>query len=326
MPGVSKAEIERAREIDLLTYLQTYEPDAIKQTSANEYCLVEHDSLKISNGKWNWFSHGIGGKDALTFLVKVRDIDFVEAVRTLNEGLAAPVSYSQPINKPEVKQKPKDGLTLPDPYHNNFRVIAYLQNRGIDRGILDRCIADKTLYEAKNYHNCVFVGRDKDNKPRFACTRSILNNFRQDIAGSDKRYCFNIPSPDPEARYVMLAEAPIDALSLATMRKMYAGIKDNYHYLSLGGTSPLALVQYLTDHPKIDRVIVCLDNDAAGRKCVAKVKETLITDEKLKTRRVSVIKEPPPAGKDFNDTLLAIIQKQKDERTNGRPKEAVNSI
>lgn len=326
MPGVSREQIEQAKEIDLLSYLQSYEPGAIKKTAANEYCLIEHDSFKISNNKWHWFSRGFGGKNALDYLVKVRGMTFVDAVRTLCDGRAAPVSYYQPVKPPSVPQKPKEGFILPQPYNDNFRVISYLQGRGIDRSVIDRCIENKTLYESKKYHNCVFIGKDNNGKARFACLRSTVNNFRQDIENSDKRYSFNIPSSDPDARFVLLAEAPIDVLSLATMRKMDTSSADKYHYLSLGGTSPLALVQYLKDHPKIDHVILCLDNDTAGRKCMEKIKEALSMDETLKNRRISVITEPPPAGKDFNDTLLAIIQKQKEETKTSRRKDAAFDI
>lgn len=324
MAGVSKEKIARAREIDLLSYLQSYEPDAIKKTAANEYCLIEHDSLKISNGKWHWFSRGIGGKDALTFLVKVRGMDFVHAVNTLCDGRATSISSFQsiqPIVQPYVeKQKQKKEFTLPEPYRNNFRTIAYLQNRGIDRAVIDRCIDAGTLYESKNYHNVIFVGRDKESKPRYACARSTVNNFRQDIEGSDKRYSFCLPSNDSDSRFIMLAEAPIDVLSLAAIRKMDSSEAEKYHYLSLAGTSPLASVQYLTDNPKIDCVIVCFDNDKAGQKCVDRVKEAVSTDENLKKRRIAVITEPPPAGKDFNDTLLAIINKQKENNPNRQKK------
>ena len=65
MPGVSKEQIAAAKEIDLLSYLQVYEPGSFKKSGPNEYRLIEHDSLKISNGKWCWHSRGIGGRSAL---------------------------------------------------------------------------------------------------------------------------------------------------------------------------------------------------------------------------------------------------------------------
>ena len=69
---VSKAEIERARELDLLTYLQTYEPHELVRISSAVYSTRSHDSLKISNGKWYQWSTGIGGVSALDYLVKVQ--------------------------------------------------------------------------------------------------------------------------------------------------------------------------------------------------------------------------------------------------------------
>ncbi|TEB17424.1 hypothetical protein Psfp_00648 [Pelotomaculum sp. FP] len=90
MPYVTPEQVTQAKEIDLLSYLQQYEPQELKRTAPHEYCTVSHDSLKISNGKWHWFSRGIGGKTALDYLIKVRDMGFVEAVQLLCEGRAAP--------------------------------------------------------------------------------------------------------------------------------------------------------------------------------------------------------------------------------------------
>ena len=72
MPKIPPEQIEQARGVDLLSYLQTHEPQSIRKCGAGEYCLVEHDSLKISNGRWNWFGRGFGGYSCLDFLIKVR--------------------------------------------------------------------------------------------------------------------------------------------------------------------------------------------------------------------------------------------------------------
>ena len=39
--------------------------------------------MKISNGKWNWFSRKIGGKTALDYLIKVQGFSFTQAVEAL---------------------------------------------------------------------------------------------------------------------------------------------------------------------------------------------------------------------------------------------------
>lgn len=80
MVYVSQAQIIRAREIDLLSYLQSYEPNELVPLGKGQYCTKTHDSLKISNGKWYWWSQHIGGVSALDYLVKVKDMAFPEAV------------------------------------------------------------------------------------------------------------------------------------------------------------------------------------------------------------------------------------------------------
>ena len=69
MPYISADALQQARRIDLLSYLQTNEPGNLVRISGNNYCTREHDSLKISNGKWHWFSRGIGGVSALDYLI-----------------------------------------------------------------------------------------------------------------------------------------------------------------------------------------------------------------------------------------------------------------
>lgn len=50
MPYISPEVVAQAREMDLLTYLRTYEPQELVHFGGSTYCTREHDSLKISNG------------------------------------------------------------------------------------------------------------------------------------------------------------------------------------------------------------------------------------------------------------------------------------
>ena len=83
MAYIPPETIEQARRIDLLTYLQTCEPGELVHLGGNHYCTREHDSLKISNGKWYWFSRGYGGYNALDYLIKVKEVPFMEAVERI---------------------------------------------------------------------------------------------------------------------------------------------------------------------------------------------------------------------------------------------------
>ena len=219
MPGVSREQIEKAKQIDILDYLQRYEPHNLKPQRHGRYTLRDHDSFVINNGKWCWFSRGIGcnSATALNYLIKVRGYNFVSAVETL-AGITPTHTRTNPT-----KHKPppeKRQFILPPRNQDNRRVIAYLQSRAIDKALILDCIERGVLYESATQHNCVFLGKNEDGKTRFGCMRSITGRFRRDLDGSDKRYGFLLPSERPENINRSAAfEAPIDALAHQTMSR-----------------------------------------------------------------------------------------------------------
>jgi hypothetical protein len=127
---LSKEDLSRAREMDLLTYLTYYDPGNLKHVSGTTYCTVEHDSLIINNGKWCWFSQGIGGKSALDYLIKVKGIPFREAV----ERILGRISEPLPPIKPKV-EPPKD-FSQPEVGDDPSRASYYLVDRGVSPEII----------------------------------------------------------------------------------------------------------------------------------------------------------------------------------------------
>ena len=309
IPGVSKEQIAQAKEWDLLTYLQSYEPHELKQCGPHEYCTRTHDSLKISNGKWCWNSRGVGGRTALDYLVKVRGMDFVGAVETLC-GHRAPPPQQQPTPKPRKPFAPPEASRFPS------RMLSYLQGRGIHPDVLQACIQAGTLYESRKYQNCVFVGKDMEGRARFACLRGTRDNFRLDVEGSDKRYNFSLPASDANCPRLAVAESPIDALSLASLVKLSGGEWRDCHYLSLGGTAPRAMLQFLHDHPHVTQISLCLDNDKAGIVGMERLERAIREDPEL-SQRVKLIYRNPPSeehGKDYNEFLCAHVQAMRREQ------------
>ena len=102
MPYIQPAVVAKAREMDLLTYLRNYEPQELVHFGGNTYCTRAHDSLKISNGKWCWFSRGIGGVSALDYLIKVENVPFTEAV----ERIVGRAAVQPPVFVPTEQQEP----------------------------------------------------------------------------------------------------------------------------------------------------------------------------------------------------------------------------
>lgn len=96
--------------MDLLTYLRLYEPENLVKVHGNVYCTREHDSLKISNGKWMWWSRNIGGASALDYLIKVKGISFTEAMGILSSEKGIIPSFFNARNTPVKVKK----LLLPE--------------------------------------------------------------------------------------------------------------------------------------------------------------------------------------------------------------------
>ena len=312
MPYVTQEQIAQAKAMDLLTYLQLYEPDNLVRFGGGTYCTREHDSLKISNGKWNWFSRGVGGRTALDYLIKVRDYTFPQAVEALTGGAAIkPPSFHAP--KPE----PPKVFTLPEKNRNNDRVRRYLWDRGISEDMINYCIAQGLLFESRKYHNAVFVGYDQEGKAKYAALRGTIGDFKGEVAGSDKRYSFSI-SAQKATDELHLFESAIDLLSYCTLCQMLGREWQREHLLSLGGVAknrtdknlPVALEHFLSLYPETQTVFLHLDNDEAGRL------STLDISEKLQDS-YEVLDAAPRGGKDVNDLLQLRLglTERKEERS-----------
>lgn len=313
MPYYSQENLQQAKQMDLLTYLQQREPQGLIHIAGNTYCTREHDSLKISNGKWYWFSRGIGGRSALDYLIKVKGIPFTEAVGMIL-GRAAempPVSHIQ-----EESHQPKEkNLLLPEPVKGRpERVFAYLTGRGIDGPLLESCVNHWLLYESAEYHNAVFVGYDPAGKARYAAIRGTVGSYKGEASGSDKRYAFSLCLPrQPPTVHVF--ESAIDLLSYATMEHRAGRDWQGDALLSLAGVFqrkrekvlPVALAQFLKDHPSVKTVCLHLDNDAVGRSAAQGIMEA------LEDSPYQVIDEPPTHGKDVNDQLRWELQTKEKE-------------
>ena len=309
---VTKEQIEKARSVDLLDYLQRTEPHNLTRSAPDEYRLKDHDSLKISNGKFHWFSRGIGGTNAVDYLVKVRGVEFQEAVRELI-GETFSFSYSADKRAPPVKPKPKDDgrfFMLPEANGHNNDVIKYLKGRGIEENIIMDCISKGMVYQNKK-GNCVFVGFDEQRQPKFACERGIgSTDLKKDVVGSNKAYSFCLPSENPDSDRLYVFEGVADCLSHASIAQIGGMDWDGYR-LSLGGISSLALQTVLENNPQIKNVYLALDNDKPGKDATERIiKEVLENDS---YNHINLFVAPPPVGKDYNDTLM-FMQAQIKER------------
>lgn len=302
MPYIDHEIILEAKKMDLLTYLENYDPHELVHVSGDVYCTKTHDSLRISNGKWCWYSRDIGGRSALDYLIKVKGYSFLDAV----EHIMGRAATAPPVSLPAQKEKEKQ-LALPPAYKNADTVIRYLKARGIEESIIRFCLETARLYESAPYHNLVFVGFDRDGHKRYGMLRGTNDSrFMGDADGSDKHFSFAIPARE-QSGSVHLFEDGVDLLSYASLCLLDGTDWQAENLLSLSGVYrpkksieesrlPIALSQYLADYPHIERIVLHLDNDAPGRMAADALKAII-------PNSYAVENAPPSAGKDMNDLL-----------------------
>ena len=304
---IPASKIDEAKQIGLLQYFRTTRPDDIKRVGS-EYCLKSHESLRLAlNGMWNWFSRGIGGKNALDYLMKAEDYSFQDAVMTvLGENSSIKRSSANETKQTEVPYEvPKEKiLQIPERDDNNDKAIAYLVNRGIDRDVISFFIDRGDIYQTKDYKNVCFIGRDEYGTPKLANLRGTVGDFKGMATGSDRRFGFGYIT---EKKGIHIFEAPIDLLSFATLIKSNGYDFTRFSFLSLSGVNaaqknisdskvPPCLMRTLELYPDITKVYVHFDNDDTGLSAAMAVKAVLHDKE------VNI--QPPPKGfKDVNEYL-----------------------
>lgn len=285
--------LDELKKVDLVTYFRTIMPYELVKASANEYTTKTHDSLRMSNGLWNWCSKGVGGRNAIDYLMKTEQLEFNDAANLLLKQLQNKVpTIEQQPTKPKEKH-----IIIPEKNTASDNVISYLKSRGIDEEIIKECIEKHLIYEEKHYHNAVFLGYDDFGNIKYAGGRSTNETiFKQDATGSDKSYSFRLES-NTKTDTIYIFEGAIDALSYATFLKLYGMDYKAKTLISLAGIYqpasdiskskiPLAIQRYLDKHPETKNIFLCFDNDKAGRKA-SKALQIVLAD------KYTVVIKPP---------------------------------
>jgi hypothetical protein len=311
MPYIDPKEVERVKQIDALSYLKQCEPDELVRLGPDSYCTKAHDSLKLSNGRFYWWSQGFGGRSALDYLVKVKGMSFLDAVARLGAREIEPPIRSDKTVQPTPRAK---RFMPPAPAKTNADAIAYLELRGIDPHVVKHVMDSGLVYQTQRQGRpcVVFTGRDKTGVAHYAALRGVVGDFKGEAAGSDKRFAFRLNS-EIQADAVHVFEGAIDALAFATLTLLDDREWQNLSLLSLGGVPaaastnectriPQALTQYLSDNPQTRTIHLHLDNDAPGIAAADMIASAL----HLRSFDISVA--PPPAGKDVAEYLAMQVR------------------
>jgi len=251
----------------------------------------KHDSITISGSQWYDHKNQIGG-GPIKFMREHYGMNFQEAMQALLGHSALPLTHEAA----PVMAKEKQEFRLPEANDNMHRVYAYLiKQRFIAPEVITHFAKRKLLYEDKKHHNAVFVGVDGNGIPRQAHKRStttFVNSFRQTIEGSDTRYSF---AHFGKSNILFVFEAPIDMLSFISMNPNSGWENDSY--IAMNGVYESAVLTALEEHPNIDWVIICTDNDEGGIDAAHRLWDI------LGERGYDNLTIYPPNNKDWNEDL-----------------------
>ncbi len=283
-------QIKTARQADLPAWLQAHGYNL--QWEGRNWRVPGHAGLLIQGNHYKHFSSGAGG-NSLDFLVDFLGYKFLDAVHELTRTAPSP-DHQQPVQVPE-PPAPKEFMP-PAPERGPYRrVIAYLtQTRGLPVSLVTRLIHDKLLYQDQ-YGNCVFPCRDRDGATRGAIIRGTYSDIRYvaRAPGSDASYGWRW-SPAQSSGQMVIAESPIDAMSLAVL---WPEVR-LHHILALGGLILAGVQRFLDEYSSdVKVVIMALDSDQAGWEA------TNAWADNLQQRGYDVQVYSPMAGKDWNEML-----------------------
>lgn len=293
-------QIERANKINIVQLAKMYGYQV--KEKAKEARIPDMGGLIIDKERNRWYCFSLHqGGGPIQFLMQFENMSWIESVETLlNEKGQLEVIRYENVKPEEPKQ-----FVLPEANRSCHYVFAYLmKTRKIHPKVIQTFLREGLIYESKQYHNCIFVGKDGKGVARYATLRGTYTNgkeqFKGEAVGSDKRFGF---SRVGTGNTLFVAEAAIDVLSYMSIYQ-YRGLEkmiESEHLLSLGGTSDNALEQYLFDHPEVTHIKLGLDNDRAGNEGCKQIFDKYSSNYQIK--RINM------QQKDMNEVLIEDLKK-----------------
>ena len=264
----------RANSVDMAEFLRQQGEKLIP--SGRDKRLASDHSITVRGNQW--FDHeSEQGGGAISFVQNFYGLSYPEAVTRLLGGEQGIVYETAKEQEPE---SPK-AFALPPANQTMRRVYAYLlQQRLISRDILNSFAQRGLIYEScerskdktKEYHNAVFVGLDEHGIARHAHKRGLYTlgkSYRGNVEGCDPRYSFHWTGTS-DRLYVF--EAPIDLLAFLIL---YREDWQRHSYVALCGTAEHAMLWMLEQNTALQKVILCLDHDAAGVEATGRLTDIL---------------------------------------------------
>ncbi len=291
--------IEKVNSLNLVD-LASVRGYAIEKHST-EYRIKGQQGLIIkSDGtSWNHVNEKVGG-GPIQLVMHMEGKTWRESTLELL-GIEGSEQY-QHIKRVSHSTLPEERqpLVLPERNKDYRKMFAYLlKSRHLDPEIVQGFVDRKQLYQDTK-GNCVFVGYDNDNTPKFASLRGTNSNvvFRGDVKNSSKEYSFNLKG---DGKTLCVFESPIDLMSYMTLLKLNNITTSGRSFISVSGVNTVPIDKFLSENKNIEKIVMCVDDDKGGHDFIEKVKETYSGEYR--------VEKHVPQAKDFNEQLKNLYEK-----------------
>ena len=303
----TKEQIQKANSINLIEYAKL---NGFQLENGGKQSLHAKNSgglyfFRDSNRYYHFTTQKHGSP--IDFVIQFEGKTFLEAVEILlNER-----PYTPEFKPMQYRKEKRGELALPEKADNFKRVFWYLCTvRGIDPEIVFKMMDSGKVYQQAGRGNCVFVGFDEKNVPKYCAKRgtSTVKAYKGDETNSDKSYPFVM---EGRSSRVYVLESPIDVMSHATLTKMKGNIDYTQDYrISLGCLSDKALERFLKANPAVKEIVFALDNDFDGKDADGQPRNhgqvtAAAFCKKYQDKGFKVFLQKPKA-KDFNEDLCAV--------------------
>lgn len=297
MKQFTKEQMQKARITNLYDFLLKNHPDAFTR-EGDSLRMKSNNSISIKRGFCGYtdFSNGDKG-NSVDFLTKHMGYSLDAAVFALIDGNYIPSIHESNSQEKQTTAKTLSDDSLPQfpepisgPYRNLF---AYLLGRGISQETI-QMLADKNLiYQEAEHNNIVFANGCRDWGEIHGTFTQGDKSFHGMVKNSrsDGFWSFRTCEDKTKLRVAYICEAAIDAISLY---EIHVAKQQTYNYeeavyISIGGASKQATIDRVKEFIKI---VIAVDNDAAGSECRKRNVET---------------ESAIPRLKDWNEDLIALL-------------------
>lgn len=284
MQHFTKKQMQAARKANLYDYLMcNHLSDCIKDGNSLRPKCNHSISIKKGYAGYKDFSSDETG-NSVDFLVRYMGYDLDTAVFALSEQVAS-VLIAEAEREKELNIVVP--VEFPKPLTGRWKQLyAYLQARGISVDIINLLVQQKIIYQSAERNNIIFINRERD----FAEARGTYTYgkpYHRIYKGQADRFWWFKPW-EGTVECVYVCEAAIDAISLYQLHTSSKEVQKAI-YVSLGGVANQQTIDRLKRQPAGYKVVLAVDNDAAGEAC---------------RKRNNDLDYILPEGKDWNEDLL----------------------